>query len=127
MILLLACTSTVEDTGPPPVEGAAYEGPVSISQGGLSCLGSASHYQVGTTGVPDAARVRLPELDEEHDLRLDEVDAGGWWSLWSVVLSPGEYLPGSTTGSNCAVEPILWELEILVDGELIDSCQEGPC
>ena len=75
----------------------------------------------------DEVRESLKGHAREHDLRLDEVDAGGWWSLWSAVLSPGEYLPGSTTSSNCAVEPILWELEILVDGELIDSCQEGPC
>ena len=120
MIWLLACTPGTLDSGTEPVEGQTYDGPVVISAAGLDCA-TGFNAVVTTDGVADGARLDLPQVDEEHDLRLTAVDPAGWWSTWGVTLQfASDYVPGlSTQALSCAVP---FSATVTLDGEDVDRC-----
>ena len=120
MIWLLACTPGTVDSGTEPAEGQAYDGPVVITAAGLNCT-SGFNALVTTDGVADSAHLVLPDVNEEHSLRLAGVDPAGWWSTWSVTLQySSAYVPGvSTQSASCDVP---FSTTVTLDGGDVHSC-----
>lgn len=153
MIWLLACTGGEPEAVDPP-QGAAYEGPPKLVEHRLDCVGEQQSWQVAGRGVAELELALLGswsagepdsgldtgggdtavnpaiEVDELHELALEDQDPAGWWSLYTLELqyAPGDPGVGHSAAPCSIVESDLsWTLTLRSsEGETLDCLGSCP-